>query len=178
MSEFSESYHLKFSSPEDAANLLRRSGLKGYAFPPGNGWITFVVEDGSFEPDPLILDANEDILLHFVSAEDHCWSFAIFDGPTQICAYRCDWGDGVEFDDSSYSSEALLPLIAPGGITTLADLEVAFRLTSFDEILDVQPSQIFARAVGLEHYEWVAFDYVARDYEETPEQQRDIKKIP
>lgn len=43
MSEFSESYHLQTTNPEDAINLLRKSKRKGYVYPAANGWVTFVV---------------------------------------------------------------------------------------------------------------------------------------
>ena len=51
MSEFSESYHLRSERADDAIELLRRAKRKGYVYQPINGWITFLAEEGVFEPD-------------------------------------------------------------------------------------------------------------------------------
>ena len=106
MSEFSESYHLRGSDINEAAALLRRAGLKGYVFPPSNGWISFVAEQNSFEPDPRVVVKNTGTLLHYVSAEDHGWSFALFEGADLACGYGCNWDEDVQVDDSRYSAVA------------------------------------------------------------------------
>ena len=75
MSEFSESYHLRSDRMEDAVELLQRAKLRGYVYQPVNGWVTFLAQDGVFEPDEKIVAAATKPLLHYVSAEDHGWSF-------------------------------------------------------------------------------------------------------
>jgi hypothetical protein len=95
MSEFSESYHLRSERTEDAVKLLRSAKRKGYVYQPVNGWVTFVAEGGNFEPDQKIIIAAHQPLLHFVSAEDHGWSFALFDLTKILSAYRCDWDNEI-----------------------------------------------------------------------------------
>src|SRR6476620_5469122 len=107
MSEFSESYHLRSERADDAVELLRRAKRKGYVFQPANGWVTFLVEEGNFEPDRQIVAAATHPLLHYVSAEDHGWSFALFDRTKIVSAYRCDWNHDIEAKDSQYSRAAL-----------------------------------------------------------------------
>src|SRR5262245_49242479 len=98
MSEFSESYHLFTSNQEEAAKLIRASGLRGFALAPGNGWVSFVVGDGCFEPDPRVTGQNRSCLLHYVNAEDHGWGFELFDGSKSVCRYSCHWDDEVRPD--------------------------------------------------------------------------------
>jgi hypothetical protein len=88
MSEFSESYHLRSERAEDAVELLRRAKRKGYVYQPVSGWVTFVAEKGVFEPDERIVAAATHPLLHYVSAEDHGWSFALYDSTRVVCAYH------------------------------------------------------------------------------------------
>ena len=107
MSEFSESYHLRSERAEDAIELLRRAGRKGYVYQPVNGWVTFLAEEGTFEPDERIVAAATRPLLHYVSAEDHGWSFALFDRTNEVCGYRCDWDDDIKVDASNYSRAVL-----------------------------------------------------------------------
>ena len=51
MSEFSESYHLRSERAQDAIDILKSAGKKGYVYEPINGWVTFLPEGGVFEPD-------------------------------------------------------------------------------------------------------------------------------
>src|SRR5436309_3455455 len=111
MSEFTESYNLRSERHDDACALLRQLGISGYVYPPGSGWVTFVTEGGNFEPDQRIVSAARQPLLHYVSAEDHGWSFTLFDGGEVVSAYRCDWTDDIPFDDSHYSRVALQRLV-------------------------------------------------------------------
>src|SRR6185436_7148269 len=120
MSEFSESYHLRSERAEDAIELLRRAKCKGYVYQPVNGWVTFLAEEGVFEPDERIVAAASHPLLHYVSAEDHGWSFALFDRGKAVSAYRCDWDDEIRVDDSRYSRAALQQIV-PSAQSVLLD---------------------------------------------------------
>jgi hypothetical protein len=163
MSEFSESYHLRSERVEDAVELLRRAERKGYVFPAGNGWVTFVADEGVFEPGEHIVAAAKHPLLHYVCAEDHGWSFALFDHNESVSRYRCDWDDEIRFDDSQYSREALQRIVPS---VQFADFEEQFRVDDLDELFEAEPAKLFAHALGLEHYEWLAYDYVANDFGE------------
>lgn len=160
MSEFSESYHLRSTDANEAVALLKRSGRKGYVFPPANGWVSFVAENHNFEPDPAIVGANQGLLLHYVSAEDHGWSFALFESTAEKCRFSCQWENDVEIDPSRYVPANL-------GLSGLkiddGELERIVSLDTIDDVIAEEPAKKFAELMGLPHYEWLSFDYVARD---------------
>jgi hypothetical protein len=165
MSEFSESYHLRSGRAEEAVELLQRAKRKGYVYPPVNGWVTFVAEEGIFEPDERIVGAAAQPLLHYVSAEDHGWSFTLFDRTKVVSGYRCDWDDEIRVDDSRYSREALQQLVPSA---ELADFEQGLHPTEFDELFEAESAKLLAQALGLEHYEWLSYDYVAGSFHASP----------
>jgi len=177
MSEFSESYHLQSERAEDAIELLRRARLKGYVFRPTNGWVTFLAEEGIFEPDAGIVDAAIQPLLHYVSAEDHGWSFTLFDRANVVCAYSCDWDDEITVDDSQYSRASLVRYIPAVKAALLDDLESRLNPEDIDELFEVEPSKLFAQAIGLEHYDWLSYDFMARDFDESPEDHTDVTEV-
>src|SRR5215212_8892857 len=163
MSEFSESYHLRSERADDAIGLLRRAKRAGYVYQPVNGWVSFVADEGVFEPDERIVAAATQPLLHFVSAEDHGWSFTLFDGGQVVSAYRCDWENDITADDSRYSREALQRLVPSAQPSLLDELERRMHPTDFDELLELKPARLLAQALGLEHYDWLAYDYLASE---------------
>jgi len=163
MSEFSESYHLRSERADDAIEILRMAKRKGYVYQPVNGWVSFVAEDGVFEPDERIVAAASLPLLHFVSAEDHGWSFTLFERGKVVSGYRCDWENDIAADDSRYSREALQRLVPSAQSSLLDEFERRMHPTDFDELLEVKPSRLLAQALGLEHYDWLAYDYIASD---------------
>lgn len=170
MSEFSESYQLRSERSEPAVELLRRANRKGYVFEPVNGWVTFVAEKGTFEPDQLIVAAASSPLLHYVSAEDHGWSFTLYDGNGAVISeYRCDWDDDIQYDDSRYSRSALEQFVPFAQTSLLDDFELLLHPKDFDELFDAEPSKQFAQAIGLEHYDWLDYEHIARDFRESPE---------
>jgi hypothetical protein len=168
MSEFSESYHLRSEWAEDAIDLLRRAKRKGYVYPPVNGWVTFVADEGAFEPDERTVAAATHPLLHYVSAEDHGWSFELYDGPRVACAYRCDWDNDIRVEDSRYSRAALQQFVPSAQPELLDDFESQLRPQDFEALFESEPSKLFAQAVGLEHYDWLGYDYVAGSFHTSP----------
>jgi hypothetical protein len=44
----------------------------------------------------------------------------------------------------------------------------------FDELLQVNPTRLLAQALGLAHYEWLAYDYIASD---APEDHPDVLEV-
>ena len=177
MSEFSESYHLLSERVEDAAELLRRAERKGYVYPSINGWVTFLAEEGVFEPDERIVAAATHPLLHYVSAEDHGWSFTLYDRTNVVSGDRCDWDDEIRVDDSRYSRAALQQFIPGAQRALLDDFELRLHPKDFDELFEAEPSRLFAQAVGLVHYDWLAYDYMARDFHESPENHGDVTEV-
>ena len=174
MSEFSESYHLRSERADDAIEILRLAKRKGYVYQPANGWVSFVAEDGVFEPDERIVAAARLPLLHFVSAEDHGWSFTLFDRGNVVSAYRCNWENDITADDSRYSRETLQRLVPSAHPSSLDELERRLHPTDIDELLAVNRSRLFAQAVGLEHYEWLSYDYIVSD---SPDDHPDVIEV-
>lgn len=177
MSEYSESYHLRSERAEDAIDLLRRAKLKGYVYQPVNGWVTFLAEEGIFEPDERIVAAASHPLLHYVSAEDTGWSFRLYDRTKVVSGYRCDWDDVVHYDDSKYSRTGLQQFIPSAQPALLDHFERRMHPKDFNELFESEPPKLFAQAVGLEHYDWLAYDYIARDFHESPENHADVTKV-
>ena len=168
MSEFSESYHLRSERADDAVELLRRAKRKGFVYQPVNGWVTFLAEDGVFEPDERIVTAASQPLLHYVSAEDHGWSFTLYDGTSVVSAYRCDWNNDIRVDDARYSREALQQFVPSAQPSQLDEFEHRLHPKDFDELFEAEASKMLAQALGLEHYDWLAYDYVASGFHTSP----------
>src|SRR5688572_20278635 len=141
MSEFSESYHLRSESPGDAIQLLRRAKRKGFVYESTNGWVTFLPEKGNFEPDQQVVAAATLPLLHYVSAEDHGWSFTLYNGAKVVSAYRCDWDDTITVGDSNYSRAALEQLIPSLNPALLDQLEARLHPQEFEELSEVDASK-------------------------------------
>jgi hypothetical protein len=177
MSEFSESYHLRSERAEDAVELLRRARRKGYVYQPTNGWVTFLAEEGVFEPDERIVAAASHPLLHYVSAEDHGWSFALFDRGKVVSGYRCDWDDEIRVDDSRYSRAVLQQLVPSAAPALFDDFERWLHPTDFDELFEAEPSKLLAQALGLENYDWLSYDYMARDFPDSPEDYPEVIEV-
>jgi hypothetical protein len=177
MSEFSESYHLRSERAEDAVELLRRARRKGYVYQPVNGWVTFLAEEGVFEPDERIVAAASHPVLHYVSAEDHGWSFTLFDRGEVVSGYRCDWDDEIRVDDSKYSRAALQQVVPSAESTRLDEFERWLHPTDLDELFGAEPSKLLAQALGLEHYDWLSYDYIARDFPDSPDDYPEVTEV-
>ncbi|HSY16964.1 MAG TPA: hypothetical protein VK815_01455 [Candidatus Acidoferrales bacterium] len=177
MSEFSESYHLRSNRMEDAVELLQRAKLRGYVYQPVNGWVTFLAQDGVFEPDQRIVDATTKPLLHYVSAEDHGWSFVLFNEGNIVCRYRCDWDDDIRFEDSEYSRAAIQQTVPSANPALLDELEPLLQPEDFDDLFETEPSKLLARALGLEHYDWLSYEYMEADFTESPEDYPEVTEV-
>jgi hypothetical protein len=174
MSEFSESYHLRSERSEDAIDLLRRAKLKGYVFPPTNGWVTFLAENGAFKPNPQLVQGSRHPLLHFVSAEDHGWGFSLFHQGKPACSYKCEWDPGLAVDDARYSRDVLQELLPSADTILLEEVERDMRPRAYDDLIGAELSKTFARAVGLEHYDWIAYHYIERDFRFSKDRRPDV----
>jgi len=161
MSEFSESYHLFTSNQEEAVELIRAWGLRGFAFAPENNWVSFVVDEAEFSPDPRVTATNRGSLLHYVNAEDHGWNFELFEGPRSVCRYRCDWENDIYPDLSDFKPAEISRLLGNEIGARVAALIPQFTPTTIDELFEYETAYDFARALGLPHYEWFCYDGVA-----------------
>ncbi|MFC5406450.1 hypothetical protein [Cohnella soli] len=89
MSEFSESYHLHSNDQEEGVSLLKRAGVKGFVYPQENNWVTILPEGDTFQENKKLITSNEGTLVHYIFAEDHCWSIDIFEGANRVFQYEC-----------------------------------------------------------------------------------------
>jgi len=166
MSEFSESYHLKSADPQDAVAILRRAGLAGYVFPAAHGWVSFVADEGQFAPDLRIVRESTALLLHYVYAEDHGWSFAFHEHGRPVTSYSCQWDPELEVTDSSLSLDTLRALVARHGAGDIDAVIARLHPASFEEAIESETAKQFAAALGLTHYEWLDFEHTAREFGE------------
>lgn len=169
MSEFTECYQLLAGDVAEGAALLERAGLPGWAFPAEDGWVTVVVERAyTAEPDPPLIAANQGALALFVNAEDHGWSFALWEGPELRSAYRCDWDFEIVADTSGLDLGALRRLLAPAcSDQAIDELGQLLQVPPTDDDLDAMidgdgPPQRAARLLGLPNTAWISGDYLAR----------------
>lgn len=165
MSEYSESYHLRTQTTSDAIELLQRSGLRGFVFPACDGWTSFVAENGKFETDPMIVNANHGLLLHYVAAEDHGWSFSLFSDSNVICKFTCVW-DGTSYTDRSGFEPSAVHF--PDLSIDARELEYIASMDLYKNVGNIgnYPPHMFATLLRLPHYEWFSYDYVLSDFED------------
>lgn len=169
MSEFSESYHLKDAATGDGVRLLRSAGRRGFVVPERNGWVAICPEGGLFEVDPKLVEHNRGILLHYTHAEDHGWSFSLFDGTQSLGSYSCEWTEDL-LVLHSFELPTVERLLGPV-FSGLGDEETRRLLqpADIDELISAKPAETFAKRVGLSHFEWTSFDYLVADQERFPE---------
>jgi hypothetical protein len=161
MSEFSESFHFRDTS-RTAIAVLKRSTLRGLAFPPRNGWRTFVPFDREQAVGAVLSQMLAAPVLHYVYAEDHGWGFEIWQAGTRASAYWCSWPtDDLEVDESALRLEAL-DALSPEGASVGAVLDL-LRARSAEWVPDQNPAYRFARILRLAWFEWVGPETVEAD---------------
>jgi len=149
---------------EDAVAMLNQVKLKGYVFPSGNGWVTFLAEKGDFKLNKKIASAARQPLMHYVNAEDHGWEFTLINNGIVECRYGCDWNDRIKIDDKAYSRDNLVRLIPGLSRSLLLEFEKTMHPTRREHLFDGGSARLFAQAMNLEHYDWLSFDYVDGDF--------------
>lgn len=166
MSEFSQSYHLRANSKDDAVLLLNRAGKHGYVFESKEGWVTFVTSDADFSADEVIVANNQGILLHYVYAEDHGWELLIFNKQEMVSGYSCSWGEEFEIQMEQFDLGVVEGLVLEQG-KPAGDLESLFQVADVEELfsLDPHPAYQVADLLGLSHYAWASYDYINADPE-------------
>ncbi|WP_308639370.1 hypothetical protein [Paenibacillus silvisoli] len=170
MSEFSESYHLVGRDSQVGIDLLARSALTGYVYPAINEWITLLPSGPIYEPNEALIANNRSMLLYYAYAEDHGWSFSLYERDVRICHYECTWEEIIMHNTSELNAEKLLAFInsrpSRDHDVTSEQLEALLSISDFDEMFEQVPAYRFARWLGLTHYEWQSYEYVAGDYEQ------------
>ena len=157
MSEFSCSYHLKSENINDCINLVKRAKISGFIFPPKNGWVSFVVDEPDFKFSGKLIETNEGVLLNYINAEDHGWSFDIFDKNNRVCKFECNYNNGKEYSNEKYIEN--WDFIFDNNQSKV--LNKIFSINK-KEPLKNDPNK-FAVSMGLHFYEWVSYEYICND---------------
>jgi hypothetical protein len=164
MSEYSESFHLHATSPEDAIALLRRAKVPGYVFPPENGFVTFVCpHDKALHQ--AVLAANTGRLLDYSFATDHGCRVDVYDRDAKVASLA------VDFDDQSARFERTRFVAL--GLLGEDDAEVVaawMRGSSDDEARIGRQAHVIARKLHLPYFAWLSYEYAQTD--ETPPEGR------
>jgi hypothetical protein len=172
MSEFSESYHLFSREQKEGIDLLKRSFLRGFVYPVSNNWVTILPSGRIFQANKRLINRNKGILIHLIHAEDHGWSLSIYDNKNRTFHYECNWDEDLEINQDEYHRERLVELINsnPNKIRTVIPLDITkiFYVTDLEELFEKKPVSEIANLLRLEHFEWLSYDYVQRDYKENP----------
>ena len=181
MSEFSCSYHLKSDSIDDCIKLIRKANVTGFVFPAREGWVSFVVDEPDFVFSEKLMDANDGILLNFISAEDHGWSFEVYSKNTKVCKFECYYSEDEEeedFDESSFDDvddfSRLFPCkysrekfvdnwdgLFSGDQSRILDR--TFTMDTKTPPMEKVTASDFASGMGLYFVEWVSYNYICDD---------------
>lgn len=174
MSEFSQSYHMVAEQQADAVALLARAGIGGWVLPASNGWVTFLPDPDAFGvPSPEVVASNFGVLLWYLNAEDHGWSFAVFEDSSSVCAYGCAWEDALVVHDEALDQavvEALVGVNALDPVGIMPQVHALLHPEGLEQLGGYvvhtegrNPGHGFAEAIGLEHFHWLSRDYVEAD---------------
>jgi hypothetical protein len=154
VSEFSSSLHIRTLDAEDTEKVLMKAGYRGLVFGPRNGWLTFVpYADGNPAIDqvpdfaPKLSEKARSTVLHYTYAEDHFWSFAIFDAGQAGCMFACGWDPKLEVDRER------LDIMAVQALVPSKDIEPFLQNRTYEGY----PSAYrFCEALGLPEYQWLS----------------------
>ena len=189
MSQFSASYHLITSNQQDAVKLLKNANLHGYVFPEKNGIVTFVIQRervSEFNCCEQILMHNTRPLVFFTNAEDHGWSYEIYDKNECIASYSSSFNEeeimeGFDFDDpkSFVPREDINYYIYCGSFQMERVKELLKDSMDFEKKIEIiQKSKVnvdsqnglskeealdayeFIKEFGIFFYEWVSYHYL------------------
>lgn len=80
-------------------------------------------------------------------------------------------------DDSRYSRVSLLQVVPSAQAALLDDFESRLHPGDLDELFEAEPSKLFAQAIGLENYDWLAYHYIQRDFRDSPADCPDVIEV-
>lgn len=110
MSQFSTSYHLITSDQQDAVKLLKNANLHGYIFPEKDGIVTFVIKQeqiSEFKCCEQLLMHNTKPLVFYINAEDHGWSYEIYDKNECVVSYSSSFNEEELMEGFDYENPEL-----------------------------------------------------------------------
>jgi len=157
MSEFSCSYHLKSESIHDCVSLIKKANVVGFLFPSKNGWVSFVVDEPDFEFSKKLIDVNDGILLNFINAEDHGWSFEIYNKNNKVCKFECNYDNGESYAYEKFADNW-------DSLFDNNQSEILGRIFTVDKEEPLKNNaNDFASSMGLYFYEWLSYEYICHD---------------
>jgi hypothetical protein len=164
MSEFSDSFHLRSTDPQDAIALLRRAKAPGYVFPPADGFVTFVCPRDEDVPK-AVLAANVGLLIDYSFAEDHgCW-VDVYERDAKVASLSVDFDEQrAHFERSKFIAKGLLDAGAA------EDVARWIRGSPDAEARSGREAYVIARKLRLPRFAWLSYRYAQTD--ETPPEGR------
>ncbi|HVU89655.1 MAG TPA: hypothetical protein VHD36_20165 [Pirellulales bacterium] len=161
MYPYTDAYHLRSGDVQDGIALLRRAGLRGYVFPPENGWVCVLPEGPWGRPAPDLLDANVGYLLRMVVTELCGWHVELFDGPTCISA--------ICASKSVASVEATWPNVLAFSTRLGLDIDISARLDELTsgDFEQASPASMnlladLIQQLGLRQTPWLNYEEATR----------------
>ena len=156
MSEFSDSYHLLTSIPQDVDQLIRRVRRFGFVMPTQNRFIPFLIEGlGDVGgPADAVIECNESFLLHYAYAEDSGCCIRIFDNTIEVATLNFP-SDQMEVPHPAQQAHLpSLEALRDRGIINSSTHAALQRLT-LSPLEDELGSKV-ASAFGLERVQWLS----------------------
>lgn len=163
MSEVSETYNLRTTDQHTAFALLTAAGLRGFVYPPVNGWVTIVIDDWPGKVPPTLIAKNTCSLVRYLFVEDLGWQFTIWNGPQRVIHYECRWDEGVLAitDEQLAMSEVERFFSLDTGVLR----EILYPRT--EDLSFPLPPLRFLEITGLPNCQWSSYNYLIEDYDKT-----------
>jgi hypothetical protein len=162
MSEFSESYHVYNMPQIKLSEVMSENSIPSYVFREQNNWTAFFPKTDPYMFNMQIPRIISNTLLYFVNAEDHGWSYTIYNNNEMVSGYNCEWSSGeIMINESDLNADNLKNLF-PDKINT-EQLNTILHPESFNDIFKNTPAYSFAQMLGLSNYQWLSFQYLSLD---------------
>jgi hypothetical protein len=162
VSEFSTSYHIRTDASKETLSRLRQGGFSGLAFPPANGWLTFVpfpmceALGRSMDTPERLMTVSGMPVLEYSFAEDHGWSFTLYSPEAVPSRLQQSWDFEPATDISELEIESVVQLA-----TDATQARIIRNLVSATPGAEIATA--FAEALGLPVYRWLSPDYAQSD---------------
>ncbi len=167
MSEFSDSFHLRATDPQDAIALLQRAKVPGYVFAPASGFVTFVCPRDTASHEAVIA-ANLGRLVHYAFSADHGCAVDVFDRDAKVASLAVDFDEArAHFERSKLIASGLLDAKNADAISRW------IRGSAEVENRSANAAHVIARSLRLPHFAWLSYDY-ARSADDPPEDRIEV----
>lgn len=178
MSEFSLSYQLRSADSSEAVRLIEAADARGFVFPPGGGWVAFVVggiaddvtagiaRDTRDIPVEIKTDlalrsardamcarverASTTTLVRYSFAPDHACQVLLFSQGQRVGMLSTEFGQQWTFDEAAFVSHGVLTSQACGAV-------VDWLETVINEAY-LADRYFIARQLGLTVCAWLDFE--------------------